>query len=244
MAKLTPRPQGNFSYLPGSGTYCRGVVADKGYTLAHATLRTPLPLAQGFKAIAEHLASIGRPAEAFCGAELRIAEPFTAEAFATFNTTYIKLLDKHGLRDGENATATRTNVAISGDIAPKSPSVFAFAYTIPGVRTGGRKSFIGSGLGEGKIQVGKSTPKAMAAKAADVMGALNGQLESLGTKWSDVSHTTMYTVRSVDSYVHTVVLAGMGPAARNGLHWFFAAPPILDLEFEVDIRGVAQELFL
>ena len=49
MAKLTPRPQGNFSYLPGSGTYCRGVVADKGYTLAHATLRTPLPLAQGVK---------------------------------------------------------------------------------------------------------------------------------------------------------------------------------------------------
>ena len=75
MTKLTPRPDGNFSYLTGSGTYSRGVVADKGFTLVHATLRAPLPLAQGFKAITAHLESIGRPAQAFCGAELRIAAP-------------------------------------------------------------------------------------------------------------------------------------------------------------------------
>lgn len=244
MAKLTPRPDGDFSYLPGSGTYSRGVVANKGFTLVHATFRTPLPLAQGFKAIVAHLASIGRPAQAFCGAELRIAEPFTTEGFATFNKTYIALLDKHGLRNGEQATGTRTNVAISGAIAPKSPSVFAFTYTVPGARDGGRKSFIGSGLGEVNTFPGKSSPKAMAAKAANVMAALNDQLAALGTKWTDVSQTSMYTVRSVDSYVQDVVLAGMGPAARYGLHWFVAAPPILDLEFEVDIRGVSQELFL
>ena len=244
MTKLTPRPDGNFSYLTGSGTYSRGVVADKGFTLVHATLRAPLPLAQGFKAITAHLESIGRPAQAFCGAELRIAAPFTAEAFAAFNKTYITLLDKHGLRNGEQATGTRTNVALSGEIAPKSPSVFAFTYTVPGVRAGGRKSFIGSGLGEVNVQTGKSSPKAMAAKAANVMGALNEQLLALGAKWTDVSQTSMYTVRTVDSYVNDVVIAGMGPAARFGLHWFVAAPPILDLEFEVDLRGVSQELFL
>jgi enamine deaminase RidA (YjgF/YER057c/UK114 family) len=244
MAKLTPRPEGNFSYLPGSGTYCRGAVADKGFTLVHATFRAPLPIAQGFKAIAAHLESVGRPTQAFCGAELRIAEPFNAEGFAAFNKTYIALLDKYGLRNGEQATGTRTNVAIAGDIAPKSPSIFAFTYTTPGARSGGRKSFIGSGLGEVNTAPGKSSPKAMAAKAANVMGALDEQLASLGAKWSDVSQTSMYTVRTVDSYVNEVVLAGMGPAARNGLHWFVAAPPILDLEFEVDIRGVSQELFL
>jgi hypothetical protein len=94
------------------------------------------------------------------------------------------------------------------------------------------------------VQTGKSSPKAMAAKAANVMGALNEQLLALGAKWTDVSQTSMYTVRTVDSYVNDVVIAGMGPAARFGLHWFVAAPPILDLEFEVDIRGVSQELFL
>jgi hypothetical protein len=37
------RPEGNFRYLEGSGTYCRGALADEGYAVVHATLRDVTP---------------------------------------------------------------------------------------------------------------------------------------------------------------------------------------------------------
>lgn len=252
MTKLTHRPEGNFSYLPGSGIYCRGAVADKGYTLAHATLRNPTPLAAGFKAIQQHLDGVGRPMQALCGLELRIAQPLTFDGFGALSADYIKLLNKYNLRDGDNATSTRTNVAIErADLAPKAPSIYGFTYTIPGARSGNRKSFIGSGIGElnggGRkdiIQLGKTSPKAMAIKAKWVMDAINVQLERLSVKWTDVSQTTVYTVHTIDAYVEDVILGGMGPAARYGFHWMYTRPPIVELEFEVDVRGASQELFL
>ena len=102
MANLTPRPNGNFSYLPGSGIYCRGAVADPGFTLVHATLQKPAPLAQGFALIQQHLAGMGRLTSSLCGLELRIAQPLTFDGFGALSANYIKLLDQYVLRDGVN----------------------------------------------------------------------------------------------------------------------------------------------
>jgi hypothetical protein len=246
------RPEGNFSFYPSSSIYCRGSVADAGYSLAHATFHKPLPLAVAFRAIQSHLVGIGRPMQALCGIELRIAKPLSFDGFGSLSRTYTKLLDTYGIRVGEHATTTRTNVALErADLAPKAPSVFAFTYTIPGERGGKRKSFIGSGIGELNgssrkdiIALGKTTPKAMRQKAEWVMMALNKQLDALGVKWSDVSNTNVYTAHGIDAYVEDAILGTMGPAARYGIHWMFTRPPIEEIEFEVDVRGGSQELFL
>ena len=252
MANLTPRPNGNFSYLPGSGIYCRGAVADPGFTLVHATLQKPAPLAQGFALIQQHLAGMGRLTSSLCGLELRIAQPLTFDGFGALSASYIKLLDQYALRDGVNATTTRTNVAIEpAALGPKTPSIYGFTYTVPGDRPGGRKGFIGSGIGEltggarkDIVLVGKTSPRAMREKAKWVMGAIGVQMKKLGVKWQDVSVTTVYTALSIDSYIDDVIVGGMGPAARYGVHWIYSHPPIKEIEFEIDIRGTSQELFL
>jgi hypothetical protein len=254
MAKvtLTPRPEGNFSYLPGSGIYTRGAVANRGYSFAHATFQSPVPLAKAFSAIKKHLEGLGRPMQALAGLELRIDKPLTFDGFGQLSGDYIKLLEKYDLRQGDKATTTRTNVALEpSSLAPKVPSVFAFTYSIPGARAHKRASFIGSGIGEldggtrkDIIMVGKTTPKALRAKAEWVMGAINVQLSKLGVTWADVSNTNVYTAHSVDSYMSDVLLGTMGPAARYGFHWMVSRPPIAEIEFELDVRGVSQELML
>jgi hypothetical protein len=252
MTKLISRPEGNFSYLPGSTIYCRGAVADKGFSMAHATFKAPVPLARAFADIKTHLYSIGRPMQALAGLELRIPKPLSFDGFGALSVQYTKLLDKFGLRVGADATTTRTNVALERiDLAPKQPGVYGFTYTIPGARGGGRTGFIGSGIGEldgndrnAIIALGKTNDKAMRAKAEWVMSAIAAQLAELGVKWSDVSNTNIYTVHGVDKYVEDVVLGVMGPAARYGVHWMFTRPPIDEIEFELDVRGTSQELFL
>jgi hypothetical protein len=36
----------------------------------------------------------------------------------------------------------------------------------------------------------------------------------------------------------------MGPAKNFGLHWYFARPPLKELELEMSVRGCARELFI
>jgi hypothetical protein len=40
------------------------------------------------------------------------------------------------------------------------------------------------------------------------------------------------------------VLKPVGAAAIHGVHWYPSRPPILGLEYEMDIRGVALELVI
>jgi hypothetical protein len=247
MPKLTSRPEGNFSFLADSRIFCTGAVADKDHTMAHATFKAPIPLARGFAAIADYMQAIGRPMTAVAGLELRINKPLSFDGFRALSATYIKLLDKYGLRVGEHATTTRTNVAIEPiALAPKTPSIYGFTFTIPGARDGNRAGFVGSGIGELDggtrdkiVQLGKTSPKAMRIKAEWVMNAVKAQMGSLGVKWNDVSHTNLYTVRSVDSYFGDVIVATMGAPSRYGVNWLYSRPPIEEIEVEVDVRGTA-----
>ena len=251
---MNHRPEGNFSYLEGSGTYCRGAIADEGYMLVHATFRNVIPVTQAFDAIRRHLESVGRPMAALCGAEVRVPQPLTFEGFADFNKTYIALLDQYGLRQDGRATMTRTNVApLPVAIAPAEPGLFAFTYTAPRSLRDDRRAFIISGAGELKdgpptresiVRVGETTPDAMREKAEFVMASIQGTLNALGAKWEDVTNVNLYTAYVEGGYLDEAVFARIGPAARYGVHWMYSKPPIQEIEFELDARGTSEELFL
>ncbi len=248
------RPEGNFSYLEGSGTYCRGVIADEEFSLIHATLRRVIPVAQAFEAIRRYLEGIGRPMAALCGAEVRVPQPLTFEGFSAFNKTYIALLDQYALRQDGRATMTRTNVApLPAAIAPSEPGLFGFTYTAPRTRPDDRKAFIVSGAGELKdgpptresiVRVGETTPDAMREKAEFVMASIEGTLKALGATWDDATQINLYTAHVEGGYLDEAVFARIGPAARYGVHWMYSKPPIQEIEFELDVRGTGKELFL
>ena len=241
-------PGGNYRFLPGIAPFSSGVVALRGYQVVHVTLRAPIPWRDGFELIDRHLRPEGRPRAALCAIELRSPTPFTFEGFDTFNASYRALLTEWKLLvDGENPIA-RTNVApLVG--APSEPSLYAFAYTIPGATP--RPTFVVAGAGEmrergvgvqGIVRHGETSPEAMREKAAHVMGVMQARLSGLDADWPDVTTVDVYTVRPLDTFLADTVLQLAGAAAIHGVRWFPSRPPLVGLEYEMDLRGVVREL--
>lgn len=253
---MNTRAEGNFNYVPGSGIYCKDVVPHEGYAIAHAVFLEPPPVARAFDAIKDYLGSIGRPMAALCGSELRIPEALSFDGFGAFNDTWMALLDQYGLRAqggaGPLGTTTRTNVAPEpGAGRPKEPVFFAFSYTVQGRRPGGRKTFASSGAGElpgaGResiIRLGDTSPDGMRAKARWVMDSVVGRLPGLGVSVADVTTVNLYCVHPPESYLASEVLAPLGARAGLGVHWYLARPPILEVEFEADLKGTLHDTHL
>jgi len=77
------------------------------------------------------------------------------------------------------------------------------------------------------------------AKVRFTVGAMEERLGAFGFGWNDTTAVQAYTVHDF----HPVIadeLVRRG-AARSGLIWHFARPPVVDLEFEMDCRRVTHE---
>jgi len=239
---------GHYRFLPGIAPFSSGAAAAAGYQVVHATLRAPIPWRDGFALIDRHLSAEGRPRAALCAVELRSPAPFTFDGFDAFNAGYQALLKEWNLLvDGVNPIA-RTNVApVAG--APPEPSLYGFGYTAPGATE--RPTFIVAGAGEmrergvgveGIVRHGETSAAAMREKAAHVMRIMQARLQGLGVGWSDVTAIDIYTAQPIESFLGDTVLAPAGAAAIHGVRWFPSRPPVIGLEYEMDLRGVAREL--
>src|SRR5439155_10726832 len=216
-------PGGGYRFLPGIEPYSSGAVALPGHAIVHVTLCAPVPWRDGFALIDRHLRAESRPRAALCAIALRIPKPLSFDGFAEFNAGYREQLVAWGLLvDGANPIA-RTNVApLVG--APSEPSLYAFAYTIPGATP--RPTFVVAGAGEmrergvgvqGIVRHGETSPEAMREKARYVMGVMQARLSGLGADWPDVTMVDVYTVRPLDTFVADTVLQPAGAAAIHGV---------------------------
>ena len=248
MPRTRDVPSGGYRFLPGIAPYSSGVVATPDHEVIHVTLRAPVPWRDGFALIDRRLRDQDRPRSALCAIALRSPRPFTFDGFAEFNAGYRALLDAWGLLvDGANPIA-RTNVAPL--VAPPSePSLYGFAYTVPG--TTSRPTFVVAGAGEVVelateriVRRGETSPDAMREKAAFVMDVMQTRLHGLGAQWADVTAIDVYTPHPIEPFVRDVLLGAAGPAAIHGVRWFPSRPPIVGLEYEMDLRGVARDLVL
>jgi hypothetical protein len=79
----------------------------------------------------------------------------------------------------------------------------------------------------------------MREKARYVLGEMERRLAALGFGWADTTATQVYTVHDLHPFLaDEIVRRG---AARSGLTWHFARPPVRGLEYEMDCRGVGRE---
>jgi hypothetical protein len=246
---LRDHPTGNYRFIPGITAFSSGVIAMPGHQIVHATLGVPRPWRQGFALIEAHLREQGRGRTALCGIELRSPAPFTFDGFAKFNEGYRAVLAEWGILVGDDNPIPRTNVA-PVFAAPTEPSLYAFAYTIPGVTS--TPTFVVAGAGEmgdrsqgadGIVRKGETSPEAMKEKARFVMGIMQDRMRGLGAEWTRATTIDVYTAQPIFGYLEDI-LKPAGPAAIHGLRWFPSRPPIQGLEFEVDLRGVGRELIL
>jgi hypothetical protein len=245
--QLLDNPQGNYRFLTGIAPFSSGVVAMPGFEIIHTTLHRPLPYRQGFDLIARNLAEAGRPRQALCAMELRSPAPFTFAGFETFNQGYQAILADWNILLGDHNPVARTNIAPE-IYPPAEPVLYAFSYTTP-AETSLPLTFVVAGAGdirgsrhwpEDIVRHNETTIDAMREKAAHVMGIMQARLSGLGADWSQVTAVDVYTVHPLQPYLADEILAKIGPAAAHGLHWHYGRPPIIGLEFEMDMRGVRR----
>jgi hypothetical protein len=250
MTNLNSFAAGHYRFIPGVFQYSAGVKADEGFEIVRVRFRKPLPLADGFPAIEAHLAAEKLPTQAFCACELRSPAPFTEDGFTNFNKEYVGWLDRWNLvKDGVNPVA-RTNVCPQV-MPPKAVSLYAFSYVRPKTKSspGG---FIVAGSGEAPeakanyrdhaIRLGDRSIDGLTEKARWVLGEMERRMTALGATWNDSTGTHLYTVYDIHHLVGSEIVAR--GAASNGLSWHFARPPVQDLDYEMDVRGVSTELVI
>lgn len=251
---------GNYRYIQAVFQYSGGVAAEPGFEIERARFFKPLPLADAFAAVQAHLKNIGRPVTAFAACELRSPAQFSEQGFYEFNTAYVTTLERWGIYQGDRGDqapvnpVARTNVCpVYG--APAEPVMAAFSYTVPAQRTPARGTFILAGGGEagrvGKIfrerivRLGDTSAEGLREKVLFVASEMERRLGLLGFSWADALNTQAYTVQNIGHLVGEVLAArGAGGTGSSGLTWHYARPPVLDLEFEMDVRAAARELNL
>jgi hypothetical protein len=237
---------GGYRYIPAVFQYSGGVAAEPGFAIVRVRFHRPVPLSQGFARIEQLIREAARPLTAFCACELRSPAPFTEDGFRAFNEVYAGTLRKWGVMTGDANPVARSNVCPEIN-PPAEPSFYAFCFTVAARDV--FPTFVVAGSGEaveGKgnyrdhtVRFGETSPDAIAEKARFVLGEMERRLSLLGFSWADTTAAQVYTVHDLHPFLASeIVRRG---AARAGLAWHYARPPVRDLEYEMDCRSIAEE---
>lgn len=250
-AHVIDHPTGNYRFHPGIAPYSAGVVAMSGYEIVRATLQQAVPYRQGFALIEQQLQTVGRPRQALCAVELRLPAARSFTGFIDFNRDYRAILADWDILVGEENPVARTNVA-PAFAPPSEPSLYAFSYTVPS--TTAESTFIVAGAGDlndqanltrdAVVRPGETSAHALQEKAETVMQCMESRLFGLGMNWDGVTAINVYTVYPVRPLLVDGILRKVGAAAAHGITWHYSHPPIADLAFEMDLRGIRQEIRL
>lgn len=247
MAELIAFEPGGYRYIRAVFQYSAGVAAAPGFEIERVVLARPLPLAEGFAAAELHIRGMGRPMTSFCACELRSPAPVSESGFYEFNRHYIRTLERWGIcRDDANPVA-RSNVCPAFE-PPAVPSLAAFSYTVP-ADGGARGSFIiagGAEAPEGRasyreaiVRFGDTSQAGLREKMRCVMQEMERRLGALGFAWRDALATRVYTIYDIGALAaEEIVQRG---AARHGLTWHFCRPPVVGLDYEMDVAAPARE---
>ncbi len=240
---------GNYRFIPSVFQYSAGVAAEPGFHIERVRFVSPVPLAEGFRLIEQTLQRAGRPLASLCAGELRSPAPFDEAGFETFNREYVGTLAQWGIFDGRLNPVARSNVCPEID-PPKVPSFYAFSYTVADAEA--LPSFVVAGSGESPegmdsykdhvISRGDVSEEGMRSKARFVLEEMERRMGALGFGWAHTTAVQLYTVHNIHPFMAAEL--GRRGAMRGGLTWHLNRPPVVELEYEMDCRGVHFERVL
>jgi hypothetical protein len=246
MTETIDVPAGGYRYVPGVFQYSAGVSALDGFEIERVTFQKPVPLADGFTFIERYLTEQGVPLLGFCACELRSPAPFTDAGFITFNRHYCGTLERWGIMTGDKNPVARSNVCPEVD-KPAEPSFHAFCFARKSPGASG--SFVIAGSGEAEeghasyrertVRFGDTSPAGMREKGIFVLGRMEQRMAAIGATWSDTTAVQVYTVFDLHPFLQDEIAAR--GAARHGLTWHLARPPVQGLDYEMDCRSVPVE---
>jgi hypothetical protein len=240
---------GGYRFIPGVFQYSAGVAALAGFGMRRIQFQRPVPLSEGFARAEKIIKAAGRPLTAFCACELRSPGQFSEDAFRSFNEHYVDTLSTWKIFDGSTNPVARSNVCpeVNG---PTEPSFHAFTFTVAREET--RPSFVIAGSGEcpeglgnyrdNTIRLGDLSAEGIREKARFVLDEMERRQKALHQSWKTVTATQVYTVHDIYPFLASEIV-GRG-AAPAGITWHFDRPPVVDLEYEMDCRGVFEEFVI
>ena len=244
---------GNYRFIPAVFQYSSGAAADSGYEIERVRFDRLVPLADGFARAAKHIEAAGRPLTSFCACELRSPAAFTEAGFLAFNQHYVKTLAEWGIFDGSTNPVARSNVCPKID-PPSEPSFYAFSFTRPieRQRSGAMPDFVIAGGAEARGGAGNYPERivryrdlsldGLKKKVRFTVSEMESRLAAFGFGWKETTAAQAYTVHDFHPLMaEELVRRG---AARSGLTWHFARPPVIDLEFEMDCRRVTRQVVI
>jgi hypothetical protein len=246
MASVSDFIPGGYTYIPSVFQYSAGVAASPGYKIERIRFHTPVPIAKGFELIAQYITDRGRPLTAFCACELRSPKPWDDAGFIAFNKKYVVTLAEWGIFDGTRNPVARSNLC--PDVAPPTEECFhAFSITVKDADA--PPSFVNAGGAEARpgtepyrdrtIRHGETSADAMTEKARFVIAEQERRMNLLGFGWRDTTATQVYTVYDIYPFLaDELVRRG---AAHSGITLHYHRPPVRELDFEMDCRGVRVE---
>lgn len=248
MSKTVVFEAGGYRYIPSVFQYSAGVAAEPGFELERVRFRRPPPMAEAFAAVEAHLARLGRPTTAFAACELRSPAAFSDQGFKDFNRQYVTTLERWGIfRDDVNPVA-RTNVCPVRQ-PPAEPSMFAFTYTVPTTAKPAPRTFVIAGGGDARpgpepyseriIRLNDTSPDGLREKILYVVDEMQRRMFALGFDWADATSTQAYTVYNIGTLVGELLIER--GTMESGLTWVYSRPPVIGLDFEMDVRGLEHE---
>ncbi len=244
---------GGYRFIPAVFQYSSAAAALSGFEIERVRFDRSTPLAEGFTKAAKYIRAAGRPLTSLCACELRSPAAFSEAGFLAFNQHYVKTLAEWGLFDGTSNPVARSNVCPEID-PPAEPSFYAFCFTRPStaetvpatpdfVIAGGAEARGGPGsYPERIVRYRDLSPDGLKEKIGFTVREMESRLAAFGFGWKDTTAVQAYTVHDFHpAMAEELVRRG---AARSGLTWHFARPPVIDLEFEMDCRRVTREVVI
>ena len=246
MSETIDLPAAGYRYIPGVFQYSAGAAALDGFEIERVTFQTPVPLVEGFAFIERYLLARKIPLVSFCACELRSPAPFTDAGFIAFNRQYCGTLERWGIMKDDKNPVARSNVCPEVD-KPAGPSFHAFCFARPAADASGSFAISGSGEAEDghasyrarTVRHGDTSPDAMREKAIYVLGRMEQRLAAIGATWVNTTATQVYTVYDLHPFLQDEI--DRRGAARHGLTWHLARPPVQGLDYEMDCRSVPVE---
>jgi hypothetical protein len=244
---------GNYRFIPAVFQYSSGAAAFSGFEIERVRFDRLTPLAEGFAQAAKYIQAAERPLTSFCACELRSPAAFTEAGFLAFNQHYVETLADWGIFDGTTNPVARSNVCPEID-PPSEPSFYAFSFTRrrQGAGVAATPDFVIAGGAEARggpgsyperiVRYRDLSADGLKEKVGFTVREMESRLAAFGFGWKQTTAAQAYTIHDF----HPVLadeLVRRG-AARSGLTWHFARPPVIDLEFEMDCRRVTREIVI
>ena len=89
------------------------------------------------------------------------------------------------------------------------------------------------------IRYRDTSATAMREKAIFVLGQMEKRMGAFGAGFAHTTAAQVYTVHDLHGFLADEIVAR--GAARHGLTWHYARPPVIDLEYEMDCRRISVE---